>query len=182
VFQDFLRLPLSARENIGWGSIADVDDVGGVEEAAHRAGIDARIASLDAAWDTPLSPQFSGGTDLSGGEWQRVALARALFAVKHGARVLVLDEPTAWMDVRGEAEFFERFLEITAGLTTIVISHRFSTVRLADNICVVSDGGLLEEGSHDELIAAHGEYARLFELQAARFATTSGEGPTGLGS
>jgi ATP-binding cassette subfamily B protein len=170
VFQDFLRLPLSARENIGWGALADAGDTDGIVDAARRSGIDERLLSLASGLDTPLSRQFEGGTDLSGGEWQRVALARALFAVDHGARVLVLDEPTAWMDVRGEAEFFDRFLTITAGLTTIVISHRFSTVRLADNICVLSDGGLLEHGSHDQLMAAGGEYARLFELQAARFA------------
>ena len=182
VFQDFLHLPLSARENIGWGSLADLGDTGGIEAAARRTGVDARIEGLPAGWDTPLSPQFAGGTDLSGGEWQRVALARALFAVEHGARVLVLDEPTAWMDVRGEADFFERFLEITSGLTTIVISHRFSTVRLAANICVVSEGGLLESGSHDELMASGGEYARLFTLQAARFADAAPESPAEVGA
>ena len=169
VFQDFLRLPLSARENIGWGAMEHAEDFEGIELSARRAGVADVLAELPHGWATRLSPQFSDGTDLSGGQWQRVALARALFAARNGASVLVLDEPTSWMDVRGEAEFFERFLEITQGLTSVVISHRFSTVRLADQIYVLGDGRVQERGSHDELVAAGGEYARLFHVQAARF-------------
>jgi len=169
VFQDFTQYPLSARENIGLGAIEHLDDDVGIRLAAARAGVDGVFQRLSAGWDSRLSREFTGGADLSGGEWQRVALARALFAVQHGASILVLDEPTAWMDVRGEAEFFARFLELTSGLTTVVISHRFSTVRLADRICVLESGRLIESGSHSELIAADGTYARMFRLQAARF-------------
>jgi ATP-binding cassette subfamily B protein len=108
--------------------------------------------------------------DLSGGQWQRIALARALFAVQAGASVLVLDEPTAQLDVRAEVAFFDRFLELTRGLTTVVISHRFSTVRRADRIAVLDGGRITEQGSHEELLAAGGQYAQLFGLQARRFA------------
>lgn len=169
VFQDFLRLPLDARDNVGLGAVDHLADVDGIAAAAERAGIADVIDQLPAGWSTILSPQFADGVDLSGGQWQRVALARALFAARHGASLLVLDEPTASMDVRGEAAFFARFLEITAGLTTVVISHRFSTVRLADRICVIGEGGLVEEGSHDELLALDGRYAGMFRLQASRF-------------
>jgi ATP-binding cassette, subfamily B, bacterial len=134
-------------------------------------------------WDTVLSRSYDGGVELSGGQWQRVALARALFAVRHGATILVLDEPTAWLDARGEADFFDRFLEITEGTTTLIISHRFSTVRRADHICVLDEGRLLEQGDHSSLIAAGGRYAELFGLQAARFgasgsASGSASGPS----
>ena len=116
-----------------------------------------------------LSRQYEGGVDLSGGQWQRVALARALFAVEAGAGVLVLDEPTANLDVRAEAELFDRFLQWTSGVTSVLISHRFSTVRRADRIAVLEAGRVVELGSHDELVAAGGRYADLFRLQAARF-------------
>jgi ATP-binding cassette subfamily B protein len=169
VFQDFARYPLSATDNIGFGAVEHASDVAGIEVAAGRAGAKSFIEALPSSWETTLSREFTGGADLSGGQWQRVALARALFAAQHGASILVLDEPTSWMDVRGEAEFFERFLEIAAGLTTIIISHRFSTVRLADDICVLDEGRLVEHGSHDELLAASGRYARMFTLQASRF-------------
>jgi ATP-binding cassette subfamily B protein len=161
VFQDFNRYPLSLAENITLGR------AGSPERAAERAG--AAELRGDVGWPTILSRQYEGGTDLSGGQWQRVALARALFAVEHGATVLVLDEPTAWLDVRAEAAFFDRFLEITRDLTSIVISHRFSTVRRADQICVLDGGRLAERGTHDELMAAGGIYAEMFRLQAARF-------------
>jgi ATP-binding cassette, subfamily B, bacterial len=170
VFQDFVHLPLTAWENIGLGAVDHAGDRDGILACAELAGIRSYIDALPDGWDTPLSRQLSGGADLSGGQWQRLALARALFAARHGASVLVLDEPTSWLDVRGEAAFFERFLELTEGLTTIVISHRFSTVRLAQQICVVRDGRAAEVGAHDELVARNGLYARMFRLQAARFA------------
>jgi ATP-binding cassette subfamily B protein len=170
VFQDFTRFPLTAAENIGLGAVARLPDREGIAAAAERAGVRHMIESLPAGWDTPLTPELSGGVELSGGQWQRVALARALFAADNGASILVLDEPTAWLDVRGEAQFFEQFLELTSGITTIVISHRFSTVRLADQICVIGDGRAIELGSHDSLLEHDGVYARMFRLQAARFA------------
>jgi len=164
LFQDFARYPLPLRENIGWGAPEHIDDKAGMNAAASRAG-----ATLTLPEAAPLSRNYPGGVDLSGGQWQRVALARALFAVRHGARILVLDEPTAWLDARGEAEFFERFLEITEGTTSLIISHRFSTVRQADHICVLSGGSVTERGDHASLLAADGLYAELFRLQAIRY-------------
>jgi ATP-binding cassette subfamily B protein len=128
------------------------------------------VDELPRKWDTVLSRELPDGAELSGGQWQRLALARALFATFHGARVLVLDEPTAALDVRAEARFYERFHEITAGLTTLVISHRFATVRRAQRIYVLDGGVITECGSHDELVAAGGTYAEMYQLQAARFA------------
>jgi ATP-binding cassette, subfamily B, bacterial len=169
VFQDFAHYPLTARENVGLGAPGHLDDHAGLEAVARRAGALGTVTALPAGWDTVLSRSYAGGVDLSGGQWQRIALARALFAVRHGATVLVLDEPTAWLDARGEADFFDRFLEITAGTTTLIISHRFSTVRRADHICVLDGGRVLEQGDHESLLAAGNRYAELFLLQAARF-------------
>jgi ATP-binding cassette subfamily B protein len=169
VFQDFAHYPLSFAENVGFGSPSHVGDVAGLAAAAERAGALDVLAGLESGWDTVLSRAYDGGVDLSGGQWQRIALARALFAVRHGATILVLDEPTAWLDARAEADFFDRFLEITSGTTTLIISHRFSTVRRADHICVLDQGRVLEQGDHSALIAAGGRYAQLFGLQAARF-------------
>jgi ATP-binding cassette, subfamily B, bacterial len=169
VFQDFAHYPLTFAENIGFGAPGHLDDVAGLEAAAGRAGALDILTSLDHGWGTVLSRGYQGGVDLSGGQWQRIALARALFAVRHGAAVLVLDEPTAWLDARGEADFFDRFLEITEGTTTLIISHRFSTVRRADHICVLDGGRVLEQGDHASLVAAGNRYAQLFTLQAARF-------------
>ena len=138
--------------------------------AARRVGAEAILEALPDGLSTPLSRRFEGGVDLSGGQWQRIALARAMAAVAAGARVLVLDEPTAHLDVRAEAELYDRFLDLTHGLTTIVISHRFSTVRRADRIVVLDGGRITEDGTHDELIAAGGQYARLFGKQAMRYA------------
>jgi ATP-binding cassette subfamily B protein len=174
VFQDFIHYPLTAADNVGFGAIEHRDDLDGRIRAARRAGALATIDALPNGWDTVLAREYDGGVDLSGGQWQRLALARALFAAEHGARVLVLDEPTAWLDARGEAEFFDRFLEITHGLTTVVISHRFSTVRRAEHIVVVEHGAVAEQGSHEELLARGGIYAQAFLLQAARFAPDSG--------
>ncbi|MCP2314376.1 ABC transporter ATP-binding protein [Kitasatospora paracochleata] len=169
LFQDFARYHLSAAENIAMGAPRYAGDRERLREAAHRAGALPLIEGLADGWDTVLSPEYTGGTDLSGGQWQRIALARALFAVDAGARVLILDEPTAALDVRAEAEIYDRFLELTAGLTTILISHRFSTVRRAERIVVLEDGAVVEDGGHEELLARRGRYAEMFDLQAARF-------------
>jgi ATP-binding cassette, subfamily B, bacterial len=166
VFQDFVRYPLSAADNVGFGSLGLAGDHEAVVDCARRAGALELLEALPDGWETVLSTRF-GGVDLSGGEWQRIALARSLLAVRGGARVLVLDEPTASLDVRAEAAFFERFLDLTRGLTTIVISHRFATVRQASRICVLEAGRVVELGTHDELVAAGGRYARMFELQAS---------------
>ncbi|MFB8116601.1 ABC transporter ATP-binding protein [Streptomyces sp. NPDC055962] len=169
LFQDFARYHLTAAENISMGAPQWAGDRDRLREAAHRAGALPLIEGLPGGWDTVLSPEYTGGTDLSGGQWQRIALARALFAVDAGARVLILDEPTAALDVRAEAEIYERFLELTAGLTTILISHRFSTVRRAERIVVLEKGVVVEDGGHEELLARQGRYAAMFDLQAARF-------------
>ena len=169
VFQDFMRLELPLRENVAPGGAPD--DV--VRRALEAAGA-ANVASLD----TVLARGYENGVDLSGGQWQRVALARALAAVTLGAGVVVLDEPTAQLDVRGEAEIFERILAATRHCTTILISHRFSTVRHADRICVLEKGKVVELGSHQELIALNGRYRTMFDLQAQRFSTEDEEGRT----
>lgn len=161
VFQDFIRFELSLRDNVAPKGAAD--DV--VLAALAQAG-----AGDLAGLDVPLAKGYAGGTDLSGGQWQRVALARALCAVQQGAGVVLLDEPTAQLDVRGEAEIFRRVLDATRGCTTILISHRFSTVRQADRICVLEHGAVVELGTHDELMAAGGRYRTMFDLQAQRFA------------
>ncbi|HVX46992.1 MAG TPA: ABC transporter ATP-binding protein [Mycobacteriales bacterium] len=166
LFQDFVHYHLSVSDNIALGAPHDPELL---REAAARADILELIEGLPKQWDTILSREYTGGTDLSGGQWQRIALARAFFAVAAGARVLILDEPTAALDVRAEARLYERFLDLTAGLTTCLISHRFSTVRRADRIIVVRDGRIVEDGGHDELMAAGGRYAEMFTLQAARF-------------
>jgi ATP-binding cassette subfamily B protein len=169
VFQDFVQFELSAFDNVAYGAIANRDDAAGVAEAAELAGASQVIGRLPQRWATPLSRSFTDGTQLSGGEWQRLALARALFAIRSGAGVLILDEPTAALDVRGEAEVYERFLDLTRGTTSVVISHRFSTVRRADRIVVIEDGRVVEDGSHDELLESAGRYAHLYLLQASRF-------------
>ncbi|HYF44976.1 MAG TPA: ABC transporter ATP-binding protein, partial [Acidimicrobiales bacterium] len=161
VFQDFIRFELPLRDNVA--------PSGATDESVLAALDDAGAAGL-AELDTPLARGYEGGTDLSGGQWQRVALARALCAVREGAGLVLLDEPTAQLDVRGEAEIFDRILAATRSATTILVSHRFSTVRHADRICVLEDGRVVELGSHDELMAAGGRYRTMFELQAQRFA------------
>lgn len=173
LFQDFARYQLSAADNIGLGAPQAAGDRELLRAAAGAAGAQGLIESLPHGWDTVLSREYTGGVDLSGGQWQRIALARAMFAVRAGARVLVLDEPTAALDVRAEAELYDRFLELTEGLTTILISHRFSTVRRADRIVVLADGAVVEDGSHTQLVAAGGRYAEMFTLQAARFTERS---------
>jgi ATP-binding cassette subfamily B protein len=165
-----VRYPLSAYDNVAFGSLEHADDRAGVLKAAQLSGFSSVVDELPGKWDTVLARELPGGAELSGGQWQRLALARALFATFHGARILVLDEPTAALDVRAEARFYQRFHEITAGLTTLVISHRFATVRRAQRIYVLDGGVITERGSHDELVAAGGTYAELYQLQAARFA------------
>jgi ABC-type multidrug transport system fused ATPase/permease subunit len=170
VFQDFIRLELPLRDNVAPCGAADYV----VQAALESAG-----ASNLARLDTVLARGYDGGTDLSGGQWQRVALARALAAVKLGAGVVLLDEPTAQLDVRGEAEIFDRLLAATRHCTTILISHRFSTVRHADRICVLEHGRVIELGTHEELIALGGRYRTMFDLQAERFnVPTDEEGTT----
>lgn len=167
------RFPVSAYDNIAFGSIEHRDDEAGVAAVAELSGFAEVVPTLPKGWDTVLSRELPGGADLSGGQWQRLALARALFATRHGARVLVLDEPTAALDIRSEAAFYGRFLGITEGLTTVVISHRFATVRRAQTICVLDGGRITERGSHDELVGAGGAYARMYEVQARRFGDAS---------
>ena len=154
MFQDFARFELPLADNVAPAGAADL------------AGL-----------DTVLARGYDGGTELSGGQWQRVALARALAAVRQGAGIVLLDEPTAQLDVRGEAEIFERILKATRETTTILISHRFSTVRHADRICVLEHGRVIELDTHDELMALGGRYQTMFDLQAQRFAE---EEETGL--
>jgi ATP-binding cassette, subfamily B, bacterial len=167
VFQDYVRYELSLRDNVAPTGASDAD----IEWALRQAG------AADLAADTTvLSKSYEGGTDLSGGQWQRVALSRAMCAVRQGAGLVILDEPTAQLDVRGEAEIFGRLLAATRGVTTILISHRFSTVRQADRICVLEGGRVIELGDHDELMALGGRYATMFTLQAARFAEDPGAG------
>jgi ATP-binding cassette subfamily B protein len=167
--QEPVRYPVSAYGNVAFGAIEHAADRAGVERAAQLAGFADVIPTLPDGWDTVLARELPGGVDLSGGQWQRLALARALFATAHGARLLILDEPAAALDVRSEARFYRRFLDITEGLTTVVISHRFATVRQAHTICVLDGGRITERGTHDELVAAGGTYARMYEVQAARF-------------
>lgn len=168
IFQDFVRYELSARDNVGLGALGFADEER-LLEAARKSGAESLVQKLPKGWDTILSRRYTDGADLSGGEWQKVALARALLAASARPGVLVLDEPTANLDVRAEAEIYERFLELTRGLTTLLISHRFSTVRGASRICVIDEGRVIEQGTHDELIVQSGKYAQMFSLQAARF-------------
>jgi len=161
VFQDFIRYEMPLRVNVA--------PLGAPDETVEAALADAGAAGA-AELDTLLARGYDGGTDLSGGQWQRVAVARALCAVRLGAGVVILDEPTAQLDVRGEAEIFDRILTATRGCTTLLISHRFSTVRHADRICVLDAGRVAELGTHDELMALGGRYRTMFDLQASRFA------------
>ncbi|MGW7683111.1 ATP-binding cassette domain-containing protein [Kribbella sp. NPDC054772] len=180
IFQDFVRYHLPLRDNVVLGDASHDDGV--VRQALTDAGGLPLLEGLEAGWDTVLSAEYDGGTDLSGGQWQRVALARALAAVAGGAGVLVLDEPTAALDVRAEAALFDRFLDVTRGVTTILVSHRLSSVRHAERIVVLADPadnehGIVEDGSHDELMRLGGRYAALFALQARRFAQDDDPAP-----
>ncbi|GIE99242.1 ABC transporter ATP-binding protein [Paractinoplanes rishiriensis] len=169
VFQDFVRYHLSAADNVALGNAAVPRDDAALAAAARDAGLTDVLARLPDGWQTPLARARTGGVDLSGGQWQQVVLARALYAVRTGARVLVLDEPTAHLDVRTEFAVFERLAAHRGDATVVLISHRLSTVRQADRIVLLGDGRIAESGSHDELMARRGRYAEMFTTQAQRF-------------
>jgi ATP-binding cassette subfamily B protein len=166
IFQDFVRYDFVLRENIAVGSIERREDEPAIRDAAERSLADTVATRLAGRYDQMLGRRFDGGVDLSGGEWQKVALARAYL---RDAQLLVLDEPTAALDARAEYEVFLRFSELTAGKMAVLISHRFSTVRMADRILVLTGGELVEDGTHEELVARGGLYAELFGLQAAGY-------------
>ncbi|TDC84550.1 ABC transporter ATP-binding protein [Micromonospora sp. KC606] len=171
VFQDFVRYHLPARDNVVLGRGDHPPEEATLAAAAADAGLEPVLARLPAGWDTPLARTATGGVDLSGGQWQQVVLARAHYAVRMGADLLVLDEPTAHLDVRTEFEVFRRLAGNRGRASVVLISHRLSTVRHADRIVLLDGGRITENGDHDELIARRGRYAELFAIQARRFAT-----------
>jgi len=166
VFQDFVRFHFTAAENIAVGRVEAANDAGRIQEAADRSLADTVIARLPQGYEQTLGRRFGGGVDLSGGEWQKIAIARAYM---RDADVLVLDEPTSALDARSEYQVFQRFRDLSVGRTTVLISHRFSTVRMADRIIVLEGGVAIEAGTHQELLARGGLYAEMFELQAAGY-------------
>ena len=166
IFQDFMRYEMTARENIAVGRIEQIDNLELIEQSAQKSMADDVVGKLPAGFNQMLGRRFEGGVDLSGGEWQKVALARAYL---RDAQVLILDEPTSALDARSEYEVFQRFAELTAGKMALFISHRFSTVRMADRIVVLENGRIAEEGDHDALTQLGGRYAEMFELQAASY-------------
>ena len=172
LFQDFVHYDMNARDNVALGHPADERQL---DAAAAAAGASRIVDNLSAGWSTPLAPHLDGGADVSGGEWQRLAMARALLAIDRGARVLVLDEPAASLDVRAEAELNERLVQFAhatpnrSSLVVLLVSHRLSTVRRADRIIVLDNGTVVEDGTHDELMDLRGRYCALFEAQAARY-------------
>jgi ATP-binding cassette, subfamily B, bacterial len=161
-----MRYEMTARENIAVGKIEEIENKPLLEQAAHKSLADEVVAKLGAGYEQMLGRRFEGGVDLSGGEWQKIALARAYL---RDAQLLVLDEPTAALDARSEYQVFQRFAELTAGKMALFISHRFSTVRMADRIVVLENGNIAEEGTHEKLTRMGGRYAELFELQAASY-------------
>jgi ATP-binding cassette subfamily B protein len=166
IFQDFVRYHLTAGENIGVGQIDDMDNRERIDAAARRSGADEVIAGLPLGYDQLVGRRFKTGVDLSGGQWQKIAIARAYM---RDAQVMILDEPTAALDARSEFEVFERFKELSDDRTAVLISHRFSSVRMADRILVLAEGRLEASGTHEQLLAQAGRYAELFELQAAGY-------------
>ncbi len=166
IFQDFMRYEMTARENVAVGRIEELEDLPAIQTAAHKSLADEVVAKLPGGYEQMLGRRFESGVDLSGGEWQKLALARAYL---RDAQLLILDEPTAALDARSEFEVFERFAELTEGKMALFISHRFSTVRMADRIVVLTDGQIAEDGSHQQLMALGGSYAEMFEMQAASY-------------
>ncbi|MGV3490561.1 MAG: ATP-binding cassette domain-containing protein, partial [Devosia sp.] len=166
IFQDFLRYSFSPAENIGVGRIEAADDRGRIISAAEQSLADPVFAKLPEGYDQMLGRTFAKGHDLSGGEWQKLAIARAYM---RDAEIIILDEPPAALDARAEAEVFTRFKNLAEGTTAVLISHRFSTVRMADRIVVLADGKVEEQGTHAELMVNGERYAELFELQAAGY-------------
>jgi ATP-binding cassette subfamily B protein len=166
IFQDFMRFEMTARENIAVGRVDQPHSESDLESAAHKSLADEVIAKLSGGYDQMLGRRFESGVELSGGEWQKIALARAYL---RDAQLLILDEPTAALDARSELEVFERFAELTLGKMALLISHRFSTVRMADRIVVLAGGHLIEEGNHEQLMRKGGLYAEMFEMQAASY-------------
>ena len=166
IFQDFVKYEATARRNIAVGRIEEAENSHLIRYAARKSLAEQVIQRLPNRYDQILGTRFEGGLDLSGGEWQKIALARAYLC---DAQVLILDEPTAALDAQSEHQVFERFAELTSGKTSLLISHRFSTVRMADRILVLADGKIAEEGEHDQLLAIDGYYAEMFEMQAANY-------------
>jgi ATP-binding cassette subfamily B protein len=166
IFQDFVRYDFLLKENIAVGNIGAREDATRIRTAAQRSLADTVAARLTGRYDQMLGRRFENGVELSGGEWQKVALARAYM---RDAQLLILDEPTAALDARAEYEVFLRFSELTAGRMAVLISHRFSTVRMADRILVLKGGELIEQGTHEALVRQGGLYAELFQLQAAGY-------------
>src|SRR6266699_1335261 len=166
IFQDFMRYEMTARENIAVGKIEDLDNIPLLQSAARKSLADEVVSRLPAEYEQMLGRRFEGGVDLSGGEWQKLALARAYL---RDAQLLVLDEPTAALDARSEYQVFQRFSELTSGKMALFISHRFSTVRMADRIVVLENGKIAEDGNHDQLANLGGRYAEMFEMQAASY-------------
>src|SRR5690606_32959350 len=164
IFQDYVRYQLVVGENIGVGDVRAIDDHDRWKEAAKKGLAEELIASLPKGYETQLGKWFDDGRELSGGQWQKIALSRAF--MRRDADILVLDEPTASMDAAAEMRIFERFQALAEDRMAILISHRFSTVRMADTIAVVQGGVIVERGSHEELLAKGGRYAELFHLQA----------------
>ncbi|WP_405059939.1 ABC transporter ATP-binding protein/permease [Kribbella sp. NBC_01505] len=176
LFQDFNRYPMTARQNITLAAPEYAGDAAGVEQAVRRAGAQSLIDDLPNGLETVLGRQWANGSELSGGQWQRVAIARAVFAAHHGRRFVVLDEPTAHLDVEAETQFYQEVIGAVAGVATVIlISHRLSTTRAADRIVLLERGRIREDGDHESLLRAGGRYAELFTLQAAQFAATAGE-------
>jgi ATP-binding cassette, subfamily B, bacterial len=163
IFQDFQRYQMTVSQNIAIGNIRELGNPGLIENAAQKSMADSLMERLPGGYDQMLGRRFNNGIELSGGEWQKIALARAYMK---NAQLLILDEPTAALDARAEYEVFLRFADLTKGKSAVLISHRFSTVRMADRILVLEKGELIEIGSHEELLAKNGRYAELFHLQA----------------
>jgi ATP-binding cassette subfamily B protein len=166
IFQDFMRYDMTARENIAVGRISETVNFAGIEAAARKSMAEQVIRKLPAGYEQMLGRRFDGGVDLSGGEWQKVALARAYL---RDAQVLILDEPTASLDARSEHEVFKRFAELTEGKLSVLISHRFSTVKMADRIIVLENGQISEQGTHEQLITRGARYAEMFDMQASNY-------------